>query len=204
MKALVIIDMLEDFVHGALANPRAQAVVPPLHELLAHARQAGWVRVFASDAHRPGDPELAIWGEHAMAGTRGAQVISELAPEPQPLELIIPKRGYGAFDGTDLDDRLRALGVDEVVLTGQHAHICIRHTAYGALLRGYRITVPRDGVCAFEGVDESDALEYLRSVYGAHVTSVGELLGHRIAAPVGASAPLGSDYESGDVLEHEP
>ncbi|MGZ4318638.1 MAG: cysteine hydrolase family protein [Gaiellaceae bacterium] len=131
MKALVIVDMLEDFVHGALANPQAEAILPPLKELLAHFRRAGWVVVFANDAHEPGDAELAIWGEHAMAGTAGAQVVAELAPWPGPLELIVLKRVYGAFDGTELDERLRALNVDEVVLTGQHMHICIRHTAYG-------------------------------------------------------------------------
>lgn len=204
MKALIVVDMLEDFVHGSLANPRAQAVLAPLQELLAHARQEGWVVVFSNDAHEAGDPELAIWGDHALAGTPGAQVIAELAPEPGPLELVVPKRAYGAFDGTDLDERLRGLGVDEVVLAGQHTHICIRHTAYGALTRGYRITVPRDAVCAFEGVSESEALEYLRTVYGARVTSVGELLGHRVAAAAGAAVPLGADYDSGDVLEHEP
>ena len=53
MKALVVVDMLEDFVHGALANPRAKAIIPPLQELLVHARREGWVRVFANDAHEP-------------------------------------------------------------------------------------------------------------------------------------------------------
>jgi len=201
MKALVVVDMLEDFVHGALANPRAEAVLPALRDLLAHARGESWVRVFANDAHEPGDPELRVWGEHAMAGTPGARVVSELAPRPGPLELVVPKRAYGAFDGTDLDERLRALGVAEVVLTGQHTHICIRHTAYGALLHGFRITVPRDAVCAFDGVDEEQALEYLHEVYGARVTSVGELVGHPLSA---ATAPLGAEYDSGAVLEHEP
>lgn len=204
MKALVIVDMLEDFVHGALANRRALAILPQLEELLEHARREGWVVVFANDAHEPGDPELAVWGEHALAGTPGARVVEELAPRPGRLELVLPKRAYGAFDGTGLDERLRALGVDEVVLTGQHTHICVRHTAYGALLHGYSIAVPRDAVCAFEGIDENEALEYLRTVYGARLTSVSELLGRRAAVPVGAVAPLGADYESGDVLEHEP
>ena len=204
MKALVIVDMLEDFVHGTLANPHAESILPPLKELLAHFRRRGWVVVYANDAHEPGDPELAIWGEHAMAGTAGAQVVAELAPWPGPLELIVPKRVYGAFDGTELDEQLRALNVDEVVLTGQHSHICIRHTAYGALLRGYRITVPRDAVCAFDGIDEEEALAYLRTVYGAHISTVAELTGHPVAAAVGAGVPLGSDYDSGGVLEHEP
>jgi nicotinamidase-related amidase len=176
VKALVVIDMLDDFVDGALANPRARAIVAPLQRILEHARREGWVVVFSNDAHQPGDPELKVWGEHAMAGSAGAQVISELLPQPGERELISPKRAYGAFDGTGLDEQLRELGVDEVVLAGQHTHICVRHSSYGALIRGYEITIPRDAVCAFEGVDEDDALEYLGTTYGARISSVDELV----------------------------
>jgi nicotinamidase-related amidase len=180
MKALVIIDMLNDFVDGKLANPRAQSIVEPLQRLLAHARAEGWVVVFSNDAHQPGDPELKVWGEHAMAGDPGAEVIPQLAPREG--EIISPKRAYGAFDSTGLDEQLRERGVDEVVLTGQHTHICVRHSSYGALIRGYEITVPRDAVCAFEGVDEDEALAYLESTYAAKIVTVDELVGERAAA----------------------
>jgi len=182
MKALVIVDMLKDFVDGKLENPKAQGIIEPLQRLLAHARENGWVVVFSNDAHQPGDPELKVWGEHAMAGDSGAEVIAEL--EPREGEIISPKRGYGAFDGTGLDEQLRGLGVDEVVITGQHTHICVRHSSYGALIRGYEITVPKDAVCAFEGVSEEDALEYLKGTYGATVTTVDELA----ASPAGVSS----------------
>jgi nicotinamidase-related amidase len=175
MRALIIVDMLNDFVDGKLANPKAQAIVDPLQRLLAHAREEGWVVVFSNDAHDPSDPEMKIWGEHAMAGDPGAQVIPALAP--QEGEIISEKHHYGAFDGTGLDEQLRALGVDEVVLTGQHTHICVRHSAYGALIRGYEITIPRFAVCGFEGVDEEAALEYLQGTYGATITTVDELVG---------------------------
>jgi nicotinamidase-related amidase len=170
---LIIVDMLDDFVDGRLANPRAQAIVEPLQRPLEHARSEEWVVVFSNDAHQPGDPEPRIWGEHAMAGDPGAQVIAALEPHPGERELVSPKRSYGAFDGTDLDERLRALGVDEVVLTGQHTHICVRHSSYDALIPGYEIIVPSDAVCAFERIDEEDALEYLRSVYGAQAELIG-------------------------------
>ncbi len=62
-----------------------------------------------------------------------------------------------------------------MVLTGQHTHICVRHSAYGALIRGYRVTVPRDAVCTFEGIDAGEALEYLVMAYGANLTDVTEL-----------------------------
>jgi nicotinamidase-related amidase len=174
MRALIIDDMLHDFVDGALANPNAQGIVEPLQRLLAHAREQGWVVVFSNDAHHPDDAEVRIWGEHAMAGTPGAEVIDRL----QPLEgdIVSPKRVYGAFEGTGLDDQLKELGVDEVVITGQHTHICVRHTAYGALVHGYSIVIPRDGVCAWPEVDAEEALSYLETVYGARLTTVDELV----------------------------
>src|SRR5947208_15626621 len=180
MRALIIVDMLNDFVDGKLANPKAQAIIGPLRRLLAHAREEGWVVVFSNDAHQPDDPELRVWGEHALAGTREAEVIRQL--EPREGEIVSPKRVYGAFDFTGLDERLKELGVDEVVITGQHTHICVRHSSYGALRNGFDIVVPRDAVCAFEGVDEEDALEYLKMAYGAEVTTVAELAGTPVAA----------------------
>ena len=182
MKALIIVDMLKDFVDGELANPRAQRIIEPVQRLLAHAREAGWVVVFSNDAHRPDDPELKVWGEHAMEGTPGAEVIDAL--QPREGELISPKRSYGAFDETGLVERLRERGVDEVVITGQHTHICVRHSSYGALKAGFDISIPRDAVCAFEGVDEDEALEYLTMAYKADVTNVDELA----REPVGAQA----------------
>jgi len=173
MRALIIVDMLNDFVDGRLANPKAQAIIAPLQRLLAHARDEGWVVVFSNDAHQPDDPELRVWGEHAMAGTREAEVIPQLAPREG--EIVSPKRVYGAFDFTGLDERLKEREVDEVVITGQHTHICVRHSSYGALIRGYAITIPRDAVCGFEGVDEEEALAYLEMAYGAKIATVGEL-----------------------------
>jgi nicotinamidase-related amidase len=173
MRALIIVDMLNDFVDGKLANPKAQTIIEPLQRLLAHARDEGWVVVFSNDAHHPDDPELRVWGEHAMAGTPEADVIPQL--EPQDGEIVSPKRVYGAFDFTGLDEQLKEQGVDEVVITGQHTHICVRHSSYGALIRGYRIMIPRDAVCGFEGVDEDEALEYLHMAYGATITTVDDV-----------------------------
>ena len=182
MRALIIVDMLNDFVDGKLANPKAQAIVEPLERLLAHAREDGWVVVFSNDAHHSDDPELKVWGEHAMAGTPGADVIPQLVPSEG--EIVSPKRDYGAFDGTGLDEQLKERGVDEVVIAGQHTHICVRHSSYGALRRGYDISIPRDAVCAFDGVDEDEALAYLEMAYAAKITSVDELVG--TPAAVGA------------------
>ncbi len=173
MKALIVIDMLNDFVTGVLANKDdATRIVPSIQRLIEHARsQPDWLVVYSNDAHRADDPEIAVWGKHAMAGTPGANVIDELAPIGAEREIVSPKRFYGAFDGTDLQEIFEQYGVDEVVLAGQHTHCCVRHTAYGAFTRDYGIKVPADAVCVFPGVDQDAALDYLKTIYGAEITS---------------------------------
>jgi nicotinamidase-related amidase len=178
MRALIVIDMLNDFVTGALGNEaEAMRIVPPIQRLIAQARaRPDWLVVYSCDAHRAEDREIGLWGRHAMAGTAGAAVIEPLAPTGAEREIVSPKRFYGAFDGTGLDEVLRERGVTEVVLTGQHTHCCVRHTAYGAFTHGYGILVPRDAVCVFAGVDHEAAIEYLRTIYGATITTTEALL----------------------------
>ena len=179
MKALIVVDMLNDFVTGALGNEaRAMQIVPSIRRLIDHARaDEEWLVVYANDAHRADDREIAVWGRHAMAGTPGAAVIDALAPVGADREIVCPKRYYGAFDGTDLEDTFIDYDVTDVILTGQHTHCCIRHTAYGAFLAGYDIHVPMDAVCAMDGVDHDAALGYLKDMYGATLTTSTALIG---------------------------
>jgi len=179
--AVIVIDMLNDFVTGTLANERSARIIPRISRLLDAARAHGWPVIYANDAHLPGDFEERVWGPHALAGTPGAEVIPELAPHKG--DLVLPKRVYSSFHETGLDLYLRQHGVDTVVLTGQHTNICVRHTAADALYRGYRIIVPPDAVEAFSQEDHDGGLEYLTMAYGAELTSVDALVGE--AAPIG-------------------
>ncbi len=183
--AVVVVDMLNDFVHGALKCERARQILEPLGRLLDGARNAGVPVIFSNDAHVPEvDHEFSIWGPHAIAGTPGAQVIPELGPKPGDYQ--VPKRRYSGFYGTDLEMLLRELGVDTVILTGLHTNICVRHTAADAFYRGYRIVVPTDGVQAFTEEDHKSGLEYLKQVYGAQLIPVSEVL-ERLAASAPAT-----------------
>lgn len=192
-KAVIVIDMLNDFVTGALANPAGEAITPNIASLLDHARSEGWLVVFANDAHLPGDYEEKVWGPHALAGTSGADVIPEL--EPQDDDIVLPKRSYSSFYETGLESILRQYGVEEVILTGQHTNICVRHTSSDAFNNGFEISVPRDATAMFRTPDHSDAeyerlqqdaLDYLVNVYGATITTVEELTGTRVREAVTA------------------
>ena len=173
-KAVVVIDMLHDFVYGGLKNERSKEIIKPLIRLLAYARKKGWLVVFANDAHLPGDPEERVWGPHALVGTPGAEVIKEL--KPRKTDVILPKRTYGAFYETGLDLLLRQHGVEIVILTGQHTNICVRHSSADAFARNYKIVVPEDAVEAFTEKDQEEGLKYLKMCYGAKITTVKKLV----------------------------
>jgi len=187
--ALVIVDMLRDFVDGRLANPAATPTIQRIGELAEAARgRKDWIVVYGNDAHRPGDVELRLFGEHAMVGTPGAQVIEELTPTSG--DIVVPKRYYSAFTQTDLEATCLVHDVGRVVIAGQHTDCCVRHTSYDAYLRGLEVVVPADATAVFQPLSEEAvqarqerALDYLRTFYGVRVVSSAALLGEAGAAP---------------------
>ena len=178
-KAIVIIDLLNDFVTGKIATERAKNVIPNLRKLVEAARQNNIPVIYSNDAHYPQDVEVTRkWGEHAIKGTEGAKVIPEL--EPKEKDYVIEKRTYSSFYETGLESLLRSLydgeGVKTLVLGGLHTNICVRHTAADAFFRGYKIVVANDGVEAFTQEDHEEGLKYLEYVYNAKIMSVNEII----------------------------
>ena len=174
-RAILVVDMLNDFVTGALKCDRGLAIVPKTAELLRGAREKGVPVIFCNDEHLKGiDHELKLWGDHAIAGTEGAEVIPEL--ELCEKDYVVPKRRYSGFFHTDLDLLLKELGVDTVILTGLHAHMCVRHTAADAYQLGYGIVVAKDATDSFTEEDYLYGIKYLKEVYGAEITDVDSLV----------------------------
>jgi nicotinamidase-related amidase len=179
--ALLVLDMLDDFITGKLANPAAVQIVEPIAALARAARSRDdWLVVYGSDAHQPGDFELAVFGEHAMAGTAGAGVVEALTP--QPGDIVVPKRFYSAFTQTDLDASCRVHRIDRLVVTGQHTDCCCRHTSYDAFARGIQLVAVADATAVYQafvadGYQQAQdrALQYLRTYYGADITDVAAL-----------------------------
>lgn len=167
--------MLNDFVTGALTCDRAKAIVPATAALLDAARKAGVPVIFCNDAHVPDiDRELTIWGDHAIIGTKGAEVIPELKVSSK--DYIVPKRRYSGFFQTDLDILLRELGVKTVIMTGLHTHMCVRHTSADAFCLGYDVVVAKEATDSFTEEDYKSGLAYLKTCYGAEAYSNEELI----------------------------
>jgi nicotinamidase-related amidase len=178
-KAVIIIDMLNDFVTGDLKSKSGRLIVPKLKKLIEVARKKGIPVIYSNDAHFPEDAEVVHkWGKHAIKGTKGAEVIPELKPAKK--DYVLEKRTYSGFYETGLDSLLRSLyhgeGVKTVILGGLHTNICVRHTAADAFFRGYKIIVVKDGVAAFTKKDHEEGLKYLQNIYNAKIMSADTIL----------------------------
>jgi len=174
MEAVIVIDMLNDFVTGELKCERAQKIISNIKRLVESARRKGVPVIYSNDAHLQTDFELGKWGKHAMKGTKEAEVIPELKPEKK--DYVLEKRVYSGFFETELDSLLRNLKVDTLVLTGLHTNICVRHTAADAFFRGYKLKVPRDATDAFTEKDYKEGLQYLKEVYNAEITETDKII----------------------------
>lgn len=127
--ALLVVDVQV----GVMAQAwQAEAVVGQVAAAVAQARAAGVPVLWVQHADPDDLPE----------GSPAWQWVPALQPAPQ--EVLVPKRHNSAFEGTPLEAVLAGLGVSHLVLAGASSNWCIRATAYGALERGYDLTLVAD------------------------------------------------------------
>ncbi|MCD1261499.1 cysteine hydrolase [Paenibacillus athensensis] len=176
MQALIVIDYTFDFVLGALpVGEPAVAIGPRLCEITRSFLQLGHWVVMAVDVHDAGDPyhpETKLFPPHNLRGTDGRRLFGELeSVYEQNRERIhwMDKTRYSSFAGTDLDQQLRARGIQEVHLAGVCTDICVLHTAVDAYNRGYRVFIHSDAVASFDPKGHEWALGHFEKVLGAMV-----------------------------------
>ena len=188
--ALLIVDMQRGFVDPgqAMEVPAAREAVPVIRALLDGFRARRLPVVFTEFTYSPAVPILVgeLHPEHRPAppgaprgfglpssscleGDASAHTIGALAPRPD--ELIVRKRWYDAFAGTELDGALRARGVTSLVVAGTMTDICVLSTVVGAFNHEYRISVVADGVATLWPEIQRATLDIVGRAFGRVVQS---------------------------------
>ena len=150
--AVVVVDFIEGFTNSeSRLHCDCDGAVAATRALLDAARAANVPILYTTVCYDDGDLERAamfIAKAPALAtlrpGSAWVDVDRRLGRRPE--EPVLVKLFASAFFGTDLQDRLQALGCDTVIITGASTSGCVRATAVDALQHGYRVLVPRDGV----------------------------------------------------------
>lgn len=131
---------------------------------------------------------LAAWRAHHMPLIHvrhdSIEPGSKLAPglpgnafrtgfEPRGNETLVTKTVNAAFIGTDLDLRLRRLGVGQVILFGLTTDMCVSTTARVAANIGYRTLVVGDACACFGAVDVDGRVIAAADMHRIHLATLG-------------------------------
>jgi nicotinamidase-related amidase len=164
---LLVADVQNDFLPGgSLGVADGDRVIPVLNAYVADCMARG-VPVFASrDWHPPGHCSFRAqggpWPPHCLAGSEGAAFDRRLALPPHTVvvsKATDPAReAYSAFEGTELDRRLREADVTRLLVGGLATEYCVLATVRDGRAAGYAVVVLTDGIGAIDAEDGRRAL----------------------------------------------
>jgi ureidoacrylate peracid hydrolase len=198
--AVIVVDMQNDFGSKGGMFERAgidisgiQKAVPPTARVLDAARTAGVKVVYLKMAYQPDLSDLGEAdsvnrvrhlqlgvGQHVTApdgspsrvlvrDTWNSEIVDELKPHDD--DIVLYKTRFSGFYKTDLDERLRDLGVRHLIITGCTTSICVESTVRDAMFRDYLCVLLTD--CMSEPIGNGLA----RSNHDASLLSTEVLLG---------------------------
>lgn len=172
--ALLVVDMQNDFLPGgALAVPHGDEVIPVLNRCIAVFVEKK-LPVYASRDWHPANhcsfkAQGGAWPPHCIADSAGASFAANL-DLPSDATVIskadTPQHdAYSAFDGTELDARLKAAGIKRLFAGGLATDYCVLHSVQDALALGYQVVLLADAVRAVE-VQPGDGEHALYKMHG--------------------------------------
>jgi nicotinamidase/pyrazinamidase len=167
--AVLVVDMLRGFMeegYPLYIGAGARRIIPNIQKLLEMEMAGGSRIFFICDNHDPDDLEFKMFPPHCIEGTAEAEVIPELAGYPGD---IIPKKRYSGFYGTELEEKLKELQPDKLVICGVLTNICVMHTTADARNRDYEVEIPLNCVASPDEAAHRFALEHMEGVLGARL-----------------------------------
>jgi len=127
-------------------------------------RMAAWVR----DVERRAGIHDIFWRGSPLHAIR-----RELAPLEG--EVIVHKTTFGAFNSSDIDDVLRARGLDTLVVCGISTNCCVETTARDAADRGYAVVIVDEGCADYDAPAHDASLRAFHFNFGRVVRGPDEL-----------------------------
>ncbi|HEX4818232.1 MAG TPA: hydrolase [Nonomuraea sp.] len=160
--ALVLVD-LQNAIVGAPCTPHTGRDVVTRAAELADAFRAHGAPVVLVRVTQAEDRSDAIPGRTETAGYDGPmperwdEIVEDLTGHPG--DIIVTKRNWGAFYGTDLDLQLRRRGITQIVLGGIATSIGVESTARHAHDLGYHVVLAVDAMTDLDQEAHRNSIE---------------------------------------------
>lgn len=149
---VLVVDMLKGFLepgHNLYCGDASRRIVPNVRRLLERERDTGSAIFFICDNHQLDDLEFQMFPVYCVKDTGEPEVIPELGEFVSESNLV-PKNRHSGFFNTLLEQRLRDLSPELVIVCGVCTDSCALHTAADARNRDYPVEVPTDCVASFD------------------------------------------------------
>ncbi len=162
--ALVVIDLQRGIVSMPTLPRPSQEVVANAARLAGAQRAGGGLVVLVRLTPRPDgrdalQPTLDPGPPLPARAPGWAEIVPELAGHEE--DLVITKRQWGAFYGTELDLQLRRRAVRTILLCGISTNIGVESTARDAYERGYDQVFVEDAMAARSAVEHAHTVAHV-------------------------------------------
>ena len=177
--ALIILDMQNDVVHadgiwggpsGAAAHCAEQNAVANILAVAAAARAAGSkvIHVHHNGSVNADDDADSKQNANLFRDTRASGGVTRGTWGAEPMDglevqrgdILVMKQRANAFTNTNMDIKLRGLGVETIVLTGAWTNMSVESTARVGADIGYEVVIVEDGTATLGPEWQKAALEY--------------------------------------------
>ena len=186
MKALIIVDLQNDFMPGgSLPVPDGDKIIPIINQILpdfdlviftqdwhsanskGFASQHKGFKPFDKYVNKKGNEDI-LWPDHCIAGTPGADFHKDIDYGKCKKNFYIFRKGlnknsqgYSGFEDTKLAEFLRSRKVDEVVVCGLAFEFCCMKTALDSFYLGFETSFILDAVKHISEEGKNKALDEL-------------------------------------------
>jgi nicotinamidase-related amidase len=173
-KVLVVIDMQNDFISGALGSSAAQAIVPAVVRKIKEYAQGGHIIVFTRDTHVEDYLETQegrfLPVVHCIKNSPGWEIADEVAGAVDMSRCTVIDKG--SFGSLELGQYMRENGpFEEIELVGLVSSICVVSNALIIKANLPEVKVVVDSACT-AGVGEEDYLASLCVMRMCHIEVV--------------------------------
>ena len=190
--ALVVVDMQTAFLKPGLPSevPEAREIVPNINRLAAAFRAGGRIgRLGLHHLRRQYFHRMVVLPRRHLQPEMAQRIVGQLkegaeghslwpAMDVEDGDMWAVKRRFSAFiqGSSDIEDRLRARGIDTLAVTGTLTNVCCEATARDAMMRNFNVIMVSDGNATYTDAIHNASLTSM-SVSFADVMTCDEVIG---------------------------